>query len=122
MDFNEIRYEIADQVLTITLDRPERLNAYTATMQNELLDAFDRADADDGVRVVVVTGAGRGFCAGADLERGGRPSIGARARPRMRPRMESRATEAGSSRCGSSAASSRSSPRSTDRPWAWGSR
>jgi enoyl-CoA hydratase/carnithine racemase len=71
MDYTEIRYEVADHVLTITLDRPDRLNAFTPTMQSELIDAFDRADADDDVRAVIVTGAGRGFCAGADLERGG---------------------------------------------------
>src|SRR4051794_37822645 len=71
MDFQEILYETADGVLTITLNRPDRLNAFTPTMMQELLDAFDRADADDDVRAVIVTGAGRGFCAGADLERGG---------------------------------------------------
>jgi enoyl-CoA hydratase/carnithine racemase len=71
MDFQEIRYEVADQVLTITLDRPERLNAWTPTMAAELLAAFDAADADDDVRAIVVTGAGRGFCAGADLAAGG---------------------------------------------------
>src|SRR5947208_3786967 len=71
MDFTEIRYELADHVLTITLDRPDRLNAFTPTMQRELIEAFDAADADDDVRAVIVTGAGRGFCAGADLERGG---------------------------------------------------
>jgi enoyl-CoA hydratase/carnithine racemase len=71
MDYEQIRYEVADSVLTITLNRPERLNAFTPTMLSELLDAFDRADADDDVRVVIVTGAGRGFCAGADLEAGG---------------------------------------------------
>jgi enoyl-CoA hydratase/carnithine racemase len=71
MEFTEIRYEVADGVLTITLDRPERLNAFTRTMMAELIEALDRADADDGVRAVIVTGAGRGFCAGADLERGG---------------------------------------------------
>jgi enoyl-CoA hydratase/carnithine racemase len=70
-DFGEILYEVADGVLTITLNRPDRLNAFTRTMMGELIEAFDRADADDGVRAVVVTGAGRGFCAGADLERGG---------------------------------------------------
>ena len=70
-DFEEIRYEAADRVLTITLNRPDRLNAFTPTMQRELIEAFDRADADDEVRVVIVTGEGRGFCAGADLERGG---------------------------------------------------
>ena len=57
-------------MLTITLNRPERLNAYTLQMANELHAAFDQADAEDEVRAVIVTGAGRGFCAGADLERG----------------------------------------------------
>jgi enoyl-CoA hydratase/carnithine racemase len=71
MDFTEIRYELTDRILTITLDRPDRLNAWTPTMQRELIEAFDRADADDEVRAVVVTGAGRAYCAGADLERGG---------------------------------------------------
>jgi len=71
MDFQEIRYEVADQVLTITLDRPERLNAWTPTMAAELIAAFDAADSDDDVRAIVVTGAGRGFCAGADLAAGG---------------------------------------------------
>ena len=70
MEFEQITTELADHVLTITLNRPERLNAFTATMGEELGAAFDRADADDDVRAVVVTGAGRGFCAGADLERG----------------------------------------------------
>jgi enoyl-CoA hydratase/carnithine racemase len=71
MDFEEIRYEIADRVLTITLDRPDRLNAFTQTMGRELIQAFDQADRDDEVRAVIVTGAGRGFCAGADLAAGG---------------------------------------------------
>src|SRR3954462_3277560 len=71
MEFEQIRYEVADGVLTITLDRPDRLNAFTPTMARELIVAFDAADADDDVRAVIVTGAGRGFCAGADLERGG---------------------------------------------------
>src|SRR5882757_9143202 len=71
MDFEEIRYEVADRVLTITLNRPDKLNAYTPTMQAELLQALDAADADDDIRVIVFTGAGRGFCAGADLSRGG---------------------------------------------------
>jgi len=69
--YEEIRYEPRDGVLTITLDRPDRLNAFTVRMSEELIDAFDRADADDGVRAVVLTGAGRGFCAGADLGTGG---------------------------------------------------
>ena len=71
MDFEEIRYEVEDGVLTVTLNRPDRLNAFTPTMRDELIEAFDRADADDDVRAVIVTGEGRAFCAGADLERGG---------------------------------------------------
>jgi enoyl-CoA hydratase/carnithine racemase len=71
MDFEQITYEVADGVLTITLNRPDRLNAFTSTMGRELIAAFNAADADDDVRVVIVTGAGRGFCAGADLGGGG---------------------------------------------------
>ena len=71
MDFTEIRYDVADHVLTITLNRPDRLNAFTGTMAKELIEAFDQADADDDVRAVIVTGEGRGFCAGADLGGGG---------------------------------------------------
>jgi enoyl-CoA hydratase/carnithine racemase len=71
MSFQEIRYEVADHVLTITLNRPDRLNAFTPTMGRELVEAFDRADADDDVRAIIVTGEGRGFCAGADLAGGG---------------------------------------------------
>ena len=70
--FTQIRYEVADRVLTITLDRPERLNAWTRVMQSELLAAADLWDADDEVRAVIFTGAGRAFCAGADLEQGGK--------------------------------------------------
>jgi enoyl-CoA hydratase/carnithine racemase len=71
LDFKEIRYEVADGVLTITLNRPDRLNAFTGTMMEELIAAFDASDADDDVRAVIVTGEGRGFCAGADLASGG---------------------------------------------------
>jgi enoyl-CoA hydratase/carnithine racemase len=70
-EFSQIRYETADRVATITLYRPDRLNAFTTTMARELVAAFDAADADDEVRVVLMTGAGRAFCAGADLGRGG---------------------------------------------------
>ena len=70
MNYEDIKYEIADRVLTITLHRPDRLNAYTRRMQEELLDALERADANDDVRAIVVTGAGRAFCAGADLSAG----------------------------------------------------
>ena len=69
-DYTSIRLEVDGAVATITLDRPERLNAFTNTMRRELIDAFDRTDADDAVRAVVVTGSGRGFCAGADLQGG----------------------------------------------------
>jgi enoyl-CoA hydratase/carnithine racemase len=67
----QITSELADRVLTITLNRPDRLNAWTGQMGSELMAAFDRSDADDEVRAVIVTGAGRGFCAGADLGTGG---------------------------------------------------
>jgi enoyl-CoA hydratase/carnithine racemase len=71
MSYEQITVDVDERILTITLNRPERLNAWTATMAGELHDAFDRADDDDEVRAVIVTGAGRGFCAGADLESGG---------------------------------------------------
>ncbi len=71
MAWEEIRWDVADGVLTLTLHRPEKLNAFTVRMMRELLEAFDRADADDAVRAIVVTGAGRAFCAGADLAAGG---------------------------------------------------
>jgi enoyl-CoA hydratase/carnithine racemase len=69
-DYSTIRSEAADGVATITLHRPDRLNAFTTTMARELIAAFDATDADDGVRVVLMTGSGRAFCAGADLGRG----------------------------------------------------
>ncbi|GEL20482.1 hypothetical protein PA7_43190 [Pseudonocardia asaccharolytica DSM 44247 = NBRC 16224] len=68
--YSQIRCDVAEGIATITLNRPDRLNAFTATMARELVAAFDATDADDDVRVVIVTGAGRGFCAGADLGRG----------------------------------------------------
>ena len=70
MSYEHIKYELDGAILTITLNRPEKLNAYTATMGRELEDAFIRADKDDAVRVIIVTGAGRGFCAGADISGG----------------------------------------------------
>ena len=70
MAYETIKYEVAEQILTITLNRPDKLNAFNATMQQELIDAFDAADKDDNVRAIIVTGAGRGFCAGADLSSG----------------------------------------------------
>ena len=68
--YEQVSYEVEQGILTLTLDRPEKLNAFTPRMFHELLDAFDRADADDDVRVVIVTGHGRAFCAGADLSLG----------------------------------------------------
>ena len=71
MAVEQIKYEIADNILTITLNRPDKMNAFTHKMQNELIEAFDKADADDTVRAIIVTGAGEAFCAGADLSEGG---------------------------------------------------
>ena len=111
MPFEQIRYDVDDGVLTITLNRPDRLNAFTPTMGRELIEAFDAADADDDVRAMIVTGEGRGFCAGADLAGGGETFD-----------WRDRAAEGdvprdggGRSRCASSTAPSRSSPRSTAR-------
>ena len=70
MAYEHIKYEVADRILTITLNRPDKLNAFTAIMQRELIDAFDRSDEDDNIRAVIVTGEGRAFCAGADLSAG----------------------------------------------------
>ncbi len=70
MEYQEIRYTVEDGIACVTLHRPDKLNAFTSRMLAELLDALDRIDADDAVRAVIVTGAGRGFCAGADLSAG----------------------------------------------------
>src|SRR5271170_908040 len=72
MAYEQIIYEVADNIATITLNRPEKLNAFTGEMMTEMIDAFDKADADDNVRAIIVTGAGRAFCAGADLSAGPR--------------------------------------------------
>jgi enoyl-CoA hydratase/carnithine racemase len=71
VEYEQIRYDVADDIATITLNRPDQLNAFTGRMMAEMIDAFDRSDADDDVRCVIVTGEGRGFCAGADLSGGG---------------------------------------------------
>ncbi|MDA9488662.1 crotonase/enoyl-CoA hydratase family protein [Bradyrhizobium sp. CCBAU 11361] len=70
MSYETIRYEVVEQILTVTLNRPEQLNACTGTMERELIDAFDCADNDDEIRAIIVTGEGRAFCAGADLSPG----------------------------------------------------
>jgi enoyl-CoA hydratase/carnithine racemase len=66
-----ILYEISDGIATITLNRPDRMNAFTTEMRDDLIDAFNKTDADDAVRAVIITGAGKAFCAGADLSEGG---------------------------------------------------
>jgi enoyl-CoA hydratase/carnithine racemase len=71
MNYNTLNYQVKDFILTLTLNRPEQLNAFTIEMAQELVHAFDRASADDKVRAIVVTGAGRAFCAGMDLTVGG---------------------------------------------------
>jgi enoyl-CoA hydratase/carnithine racemase len=70
MSYSTIRYEVADNIATITLHRPERMNAFTPEMMRELIQAFDAVDVDDAVRAVIVTGEGKAFCAGADLGAG----------------------------------------------------
>jgi len=85
MAYETIKYEVAEQILTITLNRPDKLNAFNGQMQKELIDAFDAADKDDNIRAIIITGAGRGFCAGADL------SSGAETFDRERPAWTSKA-------------------------------
>ncbi len=72
MPFETLLYDVADGIATLTLNRPDRLNAVNSTSIRDLVAAFDEADGDDGVRAVIVTGAGRAFCAGADLGGGAR--------------------------------------------------
>ncbi len=71
MDFQHIQYSVADGIATITLHRPEKMNAFTGRMMNEAITALDMTDADDNVKVVIFTGSGRAYCAGADLSTGG---------------------------------------------------
>jgi enoyl-CoA hydratase/carnithine racemase len=69
--FETLLYDVEDGIATVTLNRPDRLNAFTTRMMADMIAAFDATDADDAVKAVIVTGAGRGFCAGADLASGG---------------------------------------------------
>ena len=85
MAFETILYDVAAAVATVTLNRPDRLNAVNTTVIRELVAAFDQADGDDGVRAVIVTGAGRAFCAGADLGGGGATFAGGGAGRSERP-------------------------------------
>ena len=71
MEYEQILFEVSDQIATITLNRPERLNAYTGRMANEMWDALNKVEENPKLRVTIITGAGRGFCAGADLSGGG---------------------------------------------------
>ena len=82
MEYSQIVYEVTDRVATITLNRPDRMNAFTGTMMQELLHAFDEIDGDDDVRAVIITGAGRAFCAGAELGDAGGDTFNASARGR----------------------------------------
>jgi enoyl-CoA hydratase/carnithine racemase len=68
MAYEQILYEVAERIATITLNRPDRMNAWTPVIERELRDAMGQAARDDGVRVIVLTGAGRAFCAGADMQ------------------------------------------------------
>src|SRR3954471_8430657 len=95
--FETLLYDVADGIATITLNRPDRLNAFNTQMMQDMIAAFDATDADDSVRAVIVTGAGRGFCAGADLAAGG-DTFNADARPAAD--REARAGTAGVNRDG----------------------
>jgi enoyl-CoA hydratase/carnithine racemase len=117
MSYQDILYETDGPILTITLNRPDKLNAYTAVMGQELADAFHRANEDDAIRVVIVTGAGRGFCAGPTSRRARRvstPAKAARRRSETQPMSRPGAQPADSSTPSSPAASLRSR-RSTAR-------
>ena len=103
MAYEQITIEVSDRVLVVTLNRPERLNAWTPTMGDELIDAFDRADADDEVRAVIVTGAAAAIAPGPIWPGAARPSIV----PTPQAASFRGATEGAASRCGCSIAPSR---------------
>ena len=121
MPYETILTDSSDTIFTITINRPDKLNALNTAMIHELIAAFDEADADDAVRAIIVTGAGRAFCAGADSRAAAARSTARRARTGRRSRTgrtasrtfrtTTRATVVAASRCASSIAASRSSPR-----------
>ena len=107
--FETLLYDVQDGIATVTLHRPEKMNAFTTQMRDDLVAVFDETDRNDDVRVVIITGAGKAFCAGADRS-AARPSTTTRAanRPATSTRSTaSTATAAASPRCASSRASSR---------------
>jgi len=95
MPSQETLYEVADRVATITLNRPDKLNAWTAVMEQEVRAAIDEAERNDNVRVIVLTGAGRGFCAGADMS-----LLKSAANRRLDLNMKERALASGAQRAG----------------------
>ena len=116
MSYEHITCDLDGAIMTVTLNRPDKLNAYTGQMGAEIADAFERADGDDNVRAIIVTGAGRAFCAGADVSGGaasfdtsGKHGAGVFAAPKQGGGALSRR---------SSTAESRRSRRSMARPWA----
>ena len=114
LSYQHITCDLDGPFMIVTLNRPDKLNAYTGQMGAEIADAFGRADRDDAVRAVIVTGAGRAFCAGADVS-GGAASFDTSGKPwRRRVRQSEARAAAVSSRRSSTAASPRS-PRSTVR-------
>lgn len=105
MAYEQIKCEVEDQILTITLNRPDRLNAYTYAMQSELISAFDRADEDDNIRAIIVTGAGRAFCAGSDLSEGSKTfDQAARADRKTAPGSRTAKWSGATKRCATAAA------------------
>jgi enoyl-CoA hydratase/carnithine racemase len=87
MPFEEIRYEATNHIATVTLHRPERLNAWTSRMEKEVREAMAQAERDDDVRVIVLTGAGRGFCAGMDIQALGELASGGTVTPAVLERI-----------------------------------
>jgi enoyl-CoA hydratase/carnithine racemase len=87
-EYRTLLYDVEDGILTLTLNRPEKLNAFTTSMKEDLIDAINQADEDDDVRVIIVTGAGRGFCAGADLSSGSNNDLNLPDRPDPGPQSE----------------------------------